>query len=133
MNPTVVPLFDPPAGGVRRVPFRLSSLSQSSPHPKNGEEEIEESDDDADIHKQSEEQSPRHHPERNRSFEGDIPVSVIIDEEEFGLVFAESQFGGILPIPIQCLLDGAVFIPDDFAILLRIDIPEEAVIPVHGE
>lgn len=60
-------------------------------------------------------------------------MSIIIDEEEFGLVFAEAEFGGILPVPVQCFLYGAIIIVHDFAIFFLVLVPEEAVIPLRGE
>lgn len=60
-------------------------------------------------------------------------MSIIIDEEEFGLVLAESQFGGILPVPVKCFLYGAIFIVYDLAIFFLVLIAEEAIIPTGSE
>lgn len=111
----------------------LPSLFQSFLHPNHREEQVKESDDNTDIDNECEEQSPWHHPERYHALKWDIPVSIVIDEEEFGLVFAESQFGGILPVPFECLLYGAIIIVNDLAIFFLVLIPQEPIIPLCGE
>lgn len=60
-------------------------------------------------------------------------MPIIIDEEEFRLIFTEPDLGSIFPIPVEDLHDITVLIMHDLAILFLILIPEESIIPIDAK